>query len=57
VLALGADPMIVKRSADPRIREARFYSVKGMNTLFCFICLTLSSCVVYRTCMFAIKRI
>ena len=34
VVALGADHMIVKRSVDPRNREARFYSVKGMNTLF-----------------------
>jgi len=40
--------MAGNRPVGPRSKEARFYSIKSTNTLFCFICLTLLLSVVYR---------
>jgi len=48
VFVLTGGHMAGNRPGGPRSKEARFYSVKGMNTNICFICLTLLLSVVYR---------
>ena len=57
LFVLTGGHMAGNRPVGPRSKGARFYSVKLRKHFFCFICLTLLACVVYRVCMFAIKRI